>query len=202
MRAYVESNFVLELALEREEAESCRNILNLCESGRLDVVIPTVALAEPFYALVGRAKTRTRVAEDLRLQLREVARGPMTAGETQALAGAAAILIRSLDKERSGLRTALYRIAACAGIIPLNRETIRRAVALEQRPGLPAPDALVLASVALHLEESPAASVFLNRDRKDYLDPDIEAILSSHGCRLIPSFQQGLGYIQQQLRPI
>jgi len=199
MRAYIESNFVLELAFEQDEAESCRDILSLCESGRLDLVIPAFALAEPFYALVGREKTRKRVAEDLTQQLREMARGRMAAEESDALAGVAALLVRSLDRERSGLRTALHRVAACVEITPLNRETIQRAAALEQEPGMPAADALVLASVVLDLEESPEASVFLNRNRKDFSDPDIESILDSHGCRLIPSFQQGLGYIQQRL---
>lgn len=199
MRAYVESNFVLELAFEQDEAESCRDILSLCESGRLDLVIPAFALGEPFYALVGRAKTRKRVAEELTQQLREMARGRLAAAESVALTGVAALLVRSLDRERSGLRTALDRIAACAGISPLNRETIRRASALEQQPGMPAPDALVLASVVLDLEESPEASVFLSRNPKDFSNLDLESLLGSHGCRLIPSFQQGLGYIQQQL---
>jgi predicted nucleic acid-binding protein len=199
MRAYVESNFVLELAFEQEEALSCRDILSLCESGRLDLVVPAFALAEPFYALVGREKTRKRVAEDVTLQLREIARGRMASDELVALAGVAAFLVQSLDRERSGLRTALRRVAACARISPLNRETIQRAEALEQQPGMPAPDALVLASVVLHLEASPAASVFLNRNPKDFSNPDIESALGSHGCRLIPSFEQGLGYIQQQL---
>ena len=58
VRAYVESNFVLELALEQDEAESCRDILSLCEAGRLDLVIPAFG-AKPFYALARSAPYRT-----------------------------------------------------------------------------------------------------------------------------------------------
>src|SRR5881394_3448686 len=44
--AYIESNFVLELALEQEEAPAAQKILELAEKGRIELAFPTFALSE------------------------------------------------------------------------------------------------------------------------------------------------------------
>lgn len=47
MNVYVESNFVLGLALAQEQFESCEEILSLCEAGRIRLDVPAFSLAEP-----------------------------------------------------------------------------------------------------------------------------------------------------------
>ena len=54
MNVYVESNFVLELALLQEQSASCEEILGLCEAGRVQLVVPAYSLAEPYETLVRR----------------------------------------------------------------------------------------------------------------------------------------------------
>jgi hypothetical protein len=44
MNVYVESNFVLELALLQEEHETCENILALCERAEAKLVLPAFCL--------------------------------------------------------------------------------------------------------------------------------------------------------------
>ena len=44
MNVYVESNFVLELALAQEQFESCEGILSLCEAGNVRLVVPAYSL--------------------------------------------------------------------------------------------------------------------------------------------------------------
>ena len=47
MTVYVESNFVLEQALQQEQSESCDSLVRLAEAGDISLVIPAFSLAEP-----------------------------------------------------------------------------------------------------------------------------------------------------------
>ena len=69
MNVYVESNFVLELALAQEQFESCEKILSLCEAGRIRLVVPAFSLAEPNETLARRKKQRKRMKEEFDLEL-------------------------------------------------------------------------------------------------------------------------------------
>ena len=51
MTAYVESNFVLEHALQQEQSDACNGILDLAASGRISLVAPAFSLSEPHQAL-------------------------------------------------------------------------------------------------------------------------------------------------------
>ena len=56
MNVYVESNFVLELAFLQEQFASCEEILS--EAHRIQLLIPTYSLAEPYEALTTQQKRR------------------------------------------------------------------------------------------------------------------------------------------------
>ena len=58
MNVYVESNFILELALEQEQSSSCDAILSLGERQDIRLVLPAFSLSEPYETLVRRAKDR------------------------------------------------------------------------------------------------------------------------------------------------
>ena len=60
MKVYIESNFVLELALLQEQNESCENILSLGKSGNIHLIIPAFCVAEPIETLVRRAINRRK----------------------------------------------------------------------------------------------------------------------------------------------
>ncbi len=74
MNVYVESNFVLEHALEQEEYDSCAEIIQLASRRQVTLLIPAFSLAEPYQAIAGKAKVRLRLGEELRAQLGELAR--------------------------------------------------------------------------------------------------------------------------------
>ncbi|MDE0349567.1 MAG: hypothetical protein OXM56_07660 [Gammaproteobacteria bacterium] len=69
MKIYVESNFVLELALQQEQASSCEEILELCEGVDRELVVPAYSLAEPYETLIRRRKERERIQRDLYVEL-------------------------------------------------------------------------------------------------------------------------------------
>lgn len=67
MNIYVETNFVLELALMQEEYQSCENILEICSAGKAHLIVPAFCIAEPFETLVRRGKDRIKLAQNLAL---------------------------------------------------------------------------------------------------------------------------------------
>ena len=58
----------------------------------------------------------------------------------------------------------------------------------------------MLASVLAHLElHSPSESCFLNRNSKDFDDPDVRERLEALGCKFLARFEDGLRYILSRI---
>jgi hypothetical protein len=74
MNVYVESNFVLEQALEQEQCESCEQLIGMASAGSLQLVIPAFSLAEPHGTLLRTKNARSRLSNELLPHLRELAR--------------------------------------------------------------------------------------------------------------------------------
>ena len=66
MNVYVESNFVLELALLQEQSASGEAILRLGEEHRVHLVVPAYALVEPYETLTIAAQAAQRDEKRLR----------------------------------------------------------------------------------------------------------------------------------------
>ena len=71
---YVESNFILELAFAQQQHEHCLKLLELCESGELDLAVPAYCLAEPLETLGRRHKDRRELQGRLQQELRQLRR--------------------------------------------------------------------------------------------------------------------------------
>jgi len=90
---------------------------------------------------------------------------------------------------------------ATAEIIPVDAAVLQSAADIEASFRLSGQDAIVLASVLRHLEaEIPAETCFLNRNSKDFDDPDIRDRLEALHCKFFPNFNQALGYISSRIR--
>src|ERR1039457_5964229 len=74
MNVYVESNFVLDQALEQDQCESCEQLIGLASTKALQLVIPAFSLAEPHATLLRTKNARSRLSNDLLPHLRELAR--------------------------------------------------------------------------------------------------------------------------------
>ena len=74
MTVYVETNFVLEIALLQEEHRECAEVVDLCKQRLLSLVIPAFSLAEPYITI--RQKNNRRAELNVRLgpELRDLAR--------------------------------------------------------------------------------------------------------------------------------
>jgi hypothetical protein len=200
MNVYVESNFVLEQALEQEQCESCEQLIGLASAGSVQLVIPAFSLAEPHGALLRTKNARSRLRSELLPHLRELARSRAYREVSANFDELADLLLRSTERERAGLQRTIERMIKAAQVIPLDSRVLDMAGSIESGFGLSAQDSIVLASIVSHLAETkPAESCFLNRNTKDFDGPDVRETLDQYGCRFFGRFDEGLHDIEARL---
>jgi len=193
VNVYVESNFVLELALERQQHESCRQLLQLSSAGFVNLIVPAFSLAEPHDVLASNDRTRRKLSNDLKSHLDELGRSERHRQAPDAFRHLARILFTAGEIERDGLRYTLRWMLEDAQIIPLNSDILDSASdGFEARLGLPAKDSIVLASVQSHLEETlPGESCFLNRNTKDFDSAGVRGYLKSMTANSLEASRTG-----------
>lgn len=107
MNVYVESNFVLEQALEQEQCESCEEIIRIATAGSIHLVVPAFSLAEPHITLMRKGNERSRLSAELQKQLSELGRSKPYREAPGIFSGLTALLINSAEGERDGLQGAI-----------------------------------------------------------------------------------------------
>jgi len=201
MNVYVESNFVLEQALQQEQSESCQRLLSLSAASSIHVVIPAFSLAEPYMTVMHKGSERSKLGTELQRQLSELGRSKPFREASSSFNELTALLIRSAEAERAGLERAIEGILKTAEVIPLNSDMFHGAAAIQTAFDMSIQDSIVLASVLHHLNETkPAQSCFLNRNTKDFDDPNVREMLEEFGCKFFGGFDTGLQFIEAQLR--
>ena len=200
MNIYVETNFVLELVFEQEQRTSCEQILALCESGRSRLIIPAYCLAEPHEKLTRQAGSRRELQRNLETELRQLARTASYTARINSIQEISSLLVRGNEEEKQRFIRHRDRLLGIAEIIPLTIDILREAATHESPYDLTPQDALVYTSVIAHLRQNqPPVSCFLNRNSKDFDNPDIVDELDRHSCKMIPRFDHGYGFIQARL---
>ena len=201
MNVYVESNFVLEQALEQEQCESCEELIRFATAGSIRLIVHAFSLAEPHIALMRKENERSRLSGELQKHLSELGRSRPYREASSEFSGLAALLIRSAERERAGLERAIDGMLKAAEVIPLDADVFYQAGTIRFANDMSVQDSIVLASVVRHLvDTTPAESCFLNRNTKDFDDPNVREILDGFGCRFFGRFDDGLHYIESRLR--
>jgi len=200
VNVYVESNFVLELALLQEQHASCEEILRLSEAGSVQLVIPAYSMAEPYETLVRRHKQRKRMKVELDDELRQLARTAAYVQRLSRFQNLTVLLIDSADEEAKRLEEARSRLLKAAEVIPLEALTLTDATQYQRTHGLSPQDAIVYAAVLSHLKQHSASqSCFLNRNSRDFDDPDLVEELNGYNCKLLAQFDAGYQFIRSRL---
>ena len=204
MTVYVESNFVLEHSLQQEEYDSCKAIIRIrmASSGQVSLAVPAFSLAEPHFALSGKKRARSQLSNDLRTHLAELGRSRPHRKVPASFEPLAALLVARAQEEPKALRATISELLSTADVIALNTAILKFAAEVQTQYSMSGQDAIVLASVITHLEMNrPARSCFLNRNSKDFDDPNIRERLEALGCRFFARFEDGLRYIVSQTEP-
>jgi hypothetical protein len=201
VNVYVETNFVLEHALEQEQCESCEELIRLASAGSIRLVVPAFSLAEPHIALMSKDKARSRLIKDLENHISELGRSRPFREELGSFRDLTALLSGSAKRERAGLQRAIDEMLLAADVIPLDYDVFRFADQMQAVRDMSAQDSIVLGSIVLHLAKAESAeSCFLNRNSKDFDDPTVREMLDSFNCRFFARFDDGLRYIEARLR--
>ena len=201
MNVYVETNFVLELALVQEQQASCKEILGLSEAGSVTLVIPAYSLVEPYDTLVRRHRQRKELKADLDAELDQLTRSTSYTERLRGFHDLSALLIDSADEEAKRLEELRERLMRICQVIPLDAACLETATRYQNQHKFSPQDALVYASVVSHLSESqPGRSCFLNRNARDFDDPDIVEELRSLDCKLIARVDDGLDHLRHHIK--
>ena len=202
MNIYVETNFVLELTFEQEQCSSCKQILQLCEMRKAKLIIPAYSLAEPHEKLHRQAKNREQLQRSLQTELNQLSRTASYQTRLKNIQEINTLLTQSNQEERDRFIKNRERILHCGEIISLTANLLKEAASCEQNYDLTPQDALVYASVINHLQiNQPQQACFLNRNSKDFDNPDIVDELAQFNCRMIPKFDDGYNFISSQVSP-
>lgn len=196
MNVYVESNFVLELALLQEQYESCQALLRLCETSSVRLVIPGYSVAEPHETLLRRQKQRKRLKKELDDEIRQIARTTTYADGLSRFDYLTSLLIRVTDEEAKRLDDIRAHLVKVGSVIPLDASVLAAATQYEKTHGFSPQDAIVYSSVLSHLRRSDLhGSCFLNRNSRDFDDQNIVDELGRYNCKLLYRFDSGRDYI-------
>lgn len=195
MRVYVESNFLLELVLNQQQAWSCVRLLLAAESKVITLVVPAYALVES-WDTVDRRKIKWKAwREQHSAQARELNRSPLTSPAGAGLKDADDDLLQVEQGLAERRKLIWERIYQHVELIPIDGRIVAEAARLNSDFGLRFPDAVMLSSVLARLNENPGESLFMNRDAKGFDDPSIAAELARRECKFFRDFDKGTSYI-------
>ncbi|MFN8513981.1 MAG: PIN domain-containing protein [Thermomicrobiales bacterium] len=199
MIVYVETNFVLELALLQTEHQDCSTLLEMATAGEIALAIPAFSLSEPYGTLIARGKRRKDIRDSLHNVLEELSRSEPYGERPRTAQPVRDTLNNSAAEERQRLDAAVGRIAAVATILPLDGDTFQAALALLTIRDIPPQDALVYSAISQHMQANQHESkCFITTNIKDFANPDTLAELAANNCRLLPRFNHGVGYIRSR----
>ncbi len=202
MIVYVESNFILEMALEQEQSLSCEAILKLVEIDKIALAFPSFALSEPFATIMHRNKERRELHGRLAVTLGQLQRSEphrQTIYDLQPLLG---ILNSAIDREFELLHLIVARLLKHSRSIELDGSGLAQALSYQAQFDFKPQDSIIYATVVTDMQQRVPTEVkcFLSRDKEAFfINPGIKHELASYNCRYIGNFAQGLDFIQHAL---
>jgi len=197
---YVETNFVLELVFQQEQYQSCQDILELSQAGKVNLVTPAYSLIEPQEKLTRQAQQRKKLNQELSQELAQLIRTDSYRSYAEQIESLKSLVIQSIDAEQERFIQYREQLLKTAEIIPLTSEILEQGASYEEIYHLGGQDAIVLASVLSHLQDNNSDSAcFLNRNSRDFNQPDIKEFLDFYQCKLITTFPNGLDFVKSQL---
>ncbi len=204
MVVYVESNFVLEIALRQRQAPAAEAILALAEQDILRLAIPSVALVEPYSKLGYRHDKRQGLLNSWTATLREAQEIGLPAAQQGVVREFRQLLMDSanlVQQEYESLQAVVDRIVAKSAILELNASTLGQASLYRNEYGLDHIDSLIYAAIIADLRQglSLGPSCFVSRDKSGFALSDISAELASYQSRYISTFSNGLTFIHSAL---
>lgn len=202
MVVYVESNFVLELALGQAQAAAAEAILALAEGGAIELAIPAISLSECHSRMGYRRVDVLRFIESLNVRQRELELALPTRNDVAAaLTLMLDALADTLQKETTSLQAIMDRVTRRSRILTTDAVMLAHAASYRSTYRLEPVDSMIYATIVADLGRGVpmADSCFISRDAA-FAQAGISAELASlGGSRYISNFPDGLRFIQSTI---
>ncbi|MGD0390916.1 MAG: hypothetical protein ABSC42_18380 [Tepidisphaeraceae bacterium] len=202
MIVYVETNFLLEIARQQEEAPAANEILRRAEEGKLKLVLPAISIFEPFSTLTYYGLERSRFVDDMEERLKELRRLAPHKRLARDLEPLPKALLSLKYSEMNALEAVTTRALNIGELINITSPLFAKARAIEATLGLSPQDAIVFASVEDHVIRQPPniPKCFASRNSKDFDDPSLIERLELANCRYIATFADALKFVENTIR--
>lgn len=199
MTVYVESDFVLTLALEQDDNRAAERLLGLARQRRIALKIPTFSLSEPFATVQNRANSRHRLIEELRKEIRELGRTQPHVSMAAELGRHTILMAQVLKTQLEAMEAVVLELSRNCELLQLNATVLARGASYRAAFNLGLQDAIVLASVILDLERERASNeaLFISRGLKDFENTLIQDELRRVRCKYLADFTNAVRFIER-----
>ncbi|MGI8550397.1 MAG: hypothetical protein ACR2PL_06295 [Dehalococcoidia bacterium] len=203
MNVYVESGFVLTLALQQEEHQAAEQILELARQRRMSLRMPAFSLSEPFATVQYRANNRHRLIDELRKELRELGRTRPHVSLARDLDQYTIQMAQVLQTQLAAMEATVLELSRHCQLLQLDATVLDRASSYKTAYNLRLPDAIILVSIVLDLERAlaPGDSVFISQNVKDFENPSIQDTLQRLNCKYLADFTNAVRFIERPGSP-
>jgi hypothetical protein len=197
---FVETNFVIEVALEQQEVTACEVLLQLAAEHRIRLLVPAYSFVEPHETFTRRHIDREALRSRMSNELAQLARSTPLTERVAASQDLVKLLVDSAEYETTRLDEVKQRIWAISEVLPLDLTVLQSATDCQRRFDLSAQDAVVYASIRAQLQNDRAPeSCFVSRNPGDFDNPDLRQDLAALNCKYFSSFATAVQYITHAL---
>ncbi len=203
MIVYVETNFVLEIAREQKECKSANRILIFAEEGRLKLAFPNFVLGESFSTIVRQRKDRSGLLEALVRTLGELRRSEIHRQNMEALRPVLELLRGAIEGDLDLLHSIIEHMLNVGRSLHTDVINFKQAVQYQKDLDLSPQDSIIFSAIVADLIRQPVEETkcFLSRDYKAFAtNPHIELEMRKYRCKYIKSYDDGLHYVESELR--
>ncbi len=201
----VETNFVVEVALEQEEYGEASAIIALAEKGDVELAFPNFILAESFELLKKGHNKRNSAQSSLVTVLNQLQRSEPHKQIMLDLGPIISVLQTSQDRELANWHSTRDRIIDVGKCLEMKIGSIKEAQKYQKTLALSPKDSIIYSTIIadLRTRSMDEKKCFLSRDKRAFDKNDdhrIKAELETYNCEYEGSFYGGLMFIQHQLQ--
>jgi hypothetical protein len=171
MIVYVETNFVLELVLEQEAFQFAEALLTLAKMGKIELVLPSFSMLEPYWAITNRERQRkpfiNAFSPEVENQLNRTA---YYTNLFNNLKPGVEELKKVEEMEAIFLELRVEELLTLCRFVELNKATILQAQFNRKTKTLQLFDAIVYSSIIsdLQLQEPTRLKCFVSQNSQDF----------------------------------
>jgi predicted nucleic acid-binding protein len=196
---YVETNFLVEIFREQEQAPSCRELLKLAEQGRIEIVLPEACVHEAALKRRLLQSSRQSLHEQMQLHVAEMGRSvSRDQALKQAVVYAAKAIMSQSELDETSLRHCTTSLLAVATLLPLTPAAHTLALTLRPMQDF---DACILECISLHAKQHNEGWKRLCTRDADFKDDVARSVLQDSGCALINSYPNAIEAIRALSTP-